>query len=222
MQTSVAMALIAVSLVGCGAGEDAGTVPEQVGSTEQALTGTWIGPISEESSKSSATCASKGLPGTVALGVQCRGSYCDDMYLLCGPPPNTITLTGEDQGWSPYTSDEQYNNGPWSVCNRLGVVDGIRATGRYSDNVSVHCAGVSFPTPNELHCAWTAPFSEEQGTMYFNTTLFPVRSGGVAFDFKCSGSYCDNLQFMACEPSCFSNADCDTGACNSKGYCVTG
>jgi hypothetical protein len=69
----------------------------------------------------------------------------------------------------------------------------MRASGRYSDNIALECTKLA----NEAFfdnksCFWTAPVSEEQGTLFF-----PI--GYVAVGARCSGSYCDNLSWHVCK-----------------------
>jgi hypothetical protein len=183
-------------------------------STQQPLVNAWIGPVSEEPSISSATC---GSPGVGATEAYCSGSYCDNMYLFCGTLPRGFSTNGVDHGWTFFVSEE--NNSPPALCPSGTVVDGIRATGGWSDNVSVHCTGATFPAQG-TNCSWSPWFSDEQGLEVFQESTFSAPSA-VATGVKCSGSYCDNMSYFVCEPKCQSQADCGSGyVCGSKGVCT--
>jgi hypothetical protein len=93
--------------------------------------------------------------------------------------------------WTSYFSEEN----PAQFCSTdafglvlNGIVDGIRATGSYSDNVSLHCAAIT--SGHFGNCQWTGWMSEEQGHQSFN--------GKFAVGAQCSGSYCDNMKFYVC------------------------
>jgi len=207
----------AMWILGCSAADNTGEASGEatVESTDQAVVNGWIGPVSEEAGKNSATCGSAGVGATAAF---CSGAYCDDMYLFCGSLPRGFATTGVDGGWTPYVSDE--NNSPAALCGAGNIVDGIRATGSYADNVSIHCTSANFPTQG-TNCAWTPWFSEEQGQQNFKATLYG-RFTAVARGVKCSGSYCDNMSYFVCEPKCQTDADCGSGDFCRSGTCVIG
>ena len=203
----------AIAVSGCGAPGEDGSGDVQVVSS--ALLG-WTPWVSDEQ-PAGTTC---GNDPTAATAIACSGSYCDNMRLFCGTlPPGFVK--GRAVGWSNYVSEE--GGGPavgcvWEGPNMpVGVIDGIRATGSFSDNISIQCS-VLTPPPQGVNCAWSPWFSEEQGQMNFDVS-FESRAGALAMAVRCSGSYCDNMSFYVCEPKCQTNADClDT--CNSDGVCV--
>ena len=214
LKRTLGMLMLVVPVVACSAADDA-SVPEAdeaTSSVEQPVVNGWIGPVSEESWKQSATC---GSPGVGATQAWCSGSYCDDMYLFCGSVPQGFATNGVDRGWTIYVSEE--GGGPAALCPSGAIVDGIRATGSYADNVSVHCTGASFPSQG-TNCKWTPWFSEEQGGQTFTG---PGLRSAVALGVRCSGSYCDNMSYFVCEPKCRTNADCGSDFC-VNGVCTIG
>lgn len=120
----------------------------ELGSLEQRLVNTWIGPVSEEVGYNAATCAAN-------VGVQqadCTGQYCDNNYLYCAALPAGRTTIGSGF-WTAYISEENPNNNIYCQTGGVGtpvngIVDGIRATGQYSDNISLHCREMN-------QAAWT-------------------------------------------------------------------
>jgi len=146
------------------------------------------GPVSEEYGRQFGTC---GVSNKGITGFRCAGSYCDDMYFDCTPMPSGTGSNASGGRWTSYFSEEN----PAQFCSTdafglvlNGIVDGIRATGSYSDNVSLHCAAIT--SGHFGNCQWTGWMSEEQGHQSFN--------GKFAVGAQCSGSYCDNMKFYVC------------------------
>jgi len=219
MKHVVLFVLGAFFVVGCGAADESAVqgAEESTASTSEAIVNAWTPWVSEESTMSSATCGGSAAAATKA---QCSGAYCDNMRLYCGALPKGFTRTSSAVWWSdPYISEEAPNNVQW--CPGGYVLDGIRATGSYADNISIHCAQTNFPTQG-TNCRWMPWFSEENGgtqTFYYN-----VVSGlpSVALAVACNGSYCDNMTYYVCEPKCLSDADCFDSCNVSTGQCVVG
>ena len=149
------------------------------------------------------------------------------MRLFCGTLPQgfvNIPGTANDY-WTNYISEETTGLGNSVFCytgyGQLTIIDGIRATGSYSDNVAVHCAASTIPSWG-MNCAWSPWFSEEQGDFGQSFDVSPQSNAwAVAVGVRCSNSYCDNMSYYICEPKCRSNADCFS-ACNADGVCVVG
>lgn len=154
----------------------------------EAITDSWIGPVSEEAGMNAATCAQANVGVQQA---QCGGGYCDDNYLYCKLLPAGVTTIGSGF-YTQYISEEAGNNTVYcdsnGGSNPNGVVDGIRATGKYSDNISVHCREVNVAPAN---CQWTAYFSEEQQLLDFGP-------GRYAVGVRCKGKYCDQVSYRTC------------------------
>jgi hypothetical protein len=159
-----------------------------------------------------------GSDGTAVSGVGCSGSYCDNIRLYCERPPAGFTeSTGAIYAVYGYISEEAPNN--YKYCPNGSILWGMDATGSYSDNIAITCKAMNFPTQG-VSCKWSPWVSDEQGTLYFDPE--PARPGrGVAIGVSCSGSYCDNMQFLVCEPQCRTSADCGVYAC-VNGSCVVG
>ena len=130
------IAVFVFAIAGCSGGGADSSASDGVESSSQALVEAWIGPVSEESSKSSRICADTG---AMATAERCVGSYCDDMSLLCGTPPLGFASTGVDRGWTSYISEEGPNNNVF--CPAGSVINGIRATGSYASAGAVSGAG---------------------------------------------------------------------------------
>jgi hypothetical protein len=184
-------------------------------STSSALDPVWTAWVSEEQPQG-VQC---GLYSSqAATGAACRGSYCDDVKLLCGDLPQGFVKpipVVRDYWSTPYVSEEQ----PGGVlCAQNYIVDGIRFTGSYSDNVSVHCVPATFPSQG-VNCTSSPWFSEEQPPQIFDVNFYSY-GGAVVTGVRCAGSYCDSMSFYLCEPKCRTSADC-FGTCNN-GVCVVG
>ena len=189
-------------LLGFGAG--CGAAPEAEGTaTEQEQLVGWTGYVSEEQ-PDGVTCGDAGLAIRAAA---CRGSYCDDVALYCGAPhsrntsdPDIPTRLGY---WTSYISEESPNQ---IICpiGRDGVpsvIDGIRTSGSYSDDISIHCSQLApahYFVPGR--CEWTPWFSEETGTQWFPPLVPRMPWTKVAVGVRCRGSYCDDMSYQVCEP----------------------
>ena len=161
----------------------------ELGTSEQAIVNSWIGPVSEEAPGNSATCAQANVGITQA---QCTGKYCDNNSLWCAALPAGVTSIGSGF-YTQYISEESPNNQVFcdsnGGTNPTGIMDGIRATGKYSDNLSIHCREVNVPP---VSCSWTTWLSEENGG------LLDFGAGKFAVGMRCSGAYCDNVSYRVC------------------------
>jgi len=217
MKQTALIALGALFVAACGAADESGSEGsgEPIASDTQALDN-WTPWVSEEPSLQFGTCGDEAAGATRA---GCSGRYCDSMRLWCGALPAGFTRTSTNIWWSyPYVSEEQ----PAGVSCPVGyVMDGLRATGSYSDNVSIRCSPTTFP-PQGVNCKWMPPFSEENGgTQWFDYD--PANYAvGVAVAVKCAGSFCDNMSYYICEPRCTSDADCFSSCNVTTGRCVIG
>jgi hypothetical protein len=188
----------------------------------------WIGPVSEESSRSFALCGQNNVGVTAA---SCSGAFCDDMSLYCQNLPAGMTTNATPGTWNPYISEESPNNS--SFCGSpfapTGVVDGIRATGSYSDNISIHCSPMTPPsTGYSIACGWTPFFSEENGGQLTFSSPNPANPSFqgpyFAVGVRCSGQFCDNLSFYVCGnvcTACTNNTQCGAGMHCGAGCCGT-
>jgi hypothetical protein len=84
--------------------------------------------------------------------------------------------------WTVDTSDEL----PPVKCDNGNLVSEVHCSGRYCDNVRLHCQQPASPV-SFTHVDQTPYFSEENGSM----TLCPP--GEWVTGITCTGSYCDNI-----------------------------
>jgi len=170
----------------------------------------WTRWVSEEYGGPPAYCQASN---EGAVGAACSGRYCDNVRLYCETFPYGITLDSNTRYWTGFFSEEI--KGPrlgtlegWyplyeqntEVCNggsTGGIVQGMRCSGSYCDNISLKCAvpvrwvnGVRDPATMK-NCAWSGWYSEEQGSKDFGWNRY---ISGV----RCSGRYCDNKQYYVC------------------------
>ncbi|HPG49490.1 MAG TPA: hypothetical protein PLA65_10075 [Spirochaetota bacterium] len=125
-------------------------------------------------------CDSSYLTG----GFKCKGRYCDDVNLLCRGSGFNQTSSW----WTDYFSEEGTN---WRVCDSNAFVTGIRCTGKYCDNVSLRCSQLDNGGVRQ-NCYWTSDLSEEDGGTFVAPESMFVAGA------RCSGRYCDNMQFYLC------------------------
>lgn len=126
--------------------------------------------------------------GFAVRGIKCEGSRCNNMILTCCP-----YMSGSDPlasyFWSVYFSEEHQPNNKY--VSSTGFMCGLRATGDYSDNLSLRIL-----TSNNLKhigaCQTLELFSEEQpqGSKCADNAFV----AGV----ECWGSSCDNLRLVCC------------------------
>ena len=95
---------------------------------------------------------------------RCAGSYCDDMSLTFETTPVGFLTNASAGFWTTYFSEEgstsRYCSPDGSGSGIYGIIDGIRATGSYGDNVAIHCAPAVAGTFS--NCQWTGWFSESR------------------------------------------------------------
>ncbi len=219
MKHVIVLAVGALLVASCSAADESGLggSDEPIASESEAILNNWTQWVSEEPTLYYGTC---GTDAAGATRAGCSGSYCDNMRLWCGPLPQGFTRIPGNFWWSPnWISEEAPNN---SVGCPVGyVMDGLMASGSYSDNVRIRCSPTTFP-PQGVNCKWMPYFSEENGgTQYFDYDVQSL-AVGVAVAVQCGGSYCDNMSYYICEPRCTRDADC-LSSCNvTTGRCVIG
>lgn len=135
---------------------------------------TWTPYVSEEGS-GTVSCNS----GYAVRGLQCSGSYCDNMRLYCSntgyPSMNTA-----DYYWTEFASEEQGS----VFCDYGYVMTGIECDGSYCDNVSLKCTAVRYSSYAANYSGGRV--SDETSAQYSSTTY---RIEG----FSISGRYADNF-----------------------------
>lgn len=179
-------------------------------SATASATSYWTSWVSEEGGGPVAGCNGTS---EAASGAGCMGDYCDDVRLLCTTLPYGATVNPSSVYWSEWTSEETdgtttHSSSGWyasdadnyHVCDWSGTpgfVTAIRCSGSYCDDISIQCSQMSVHwvglnlAVGATNCAWSAYYSEEQGSIDFGTNRFIA---GV----MCSGSNCDNKSYYVC------------------------
>ena len=125
--------------------------------------------------------------GYAAQGVDCDGSYCDNVALYC-------TDTGRQTGWTtwgPNFSEEGSGSADEGHCvGGDAWVTGVNCSGSYCDNLSLRCSQIIGSSTGT--CWWSAWYSEEQGSFFGN-------GGTYLKGMECDGSYCDNKRYRYCQ-----------------------
>jgi hypothetical protein len=183
----------------------------------------WTGWMSEEFGGPLA-CPSN----MVVIGVECRGSFCDQVRLRCDTFPNTFSDASVwESPWIEHGGDIFGNGATKEVtCPDNEWVTGMECMGDYCDNVKILCKSTGRAAGT---CAWTADwYSEEQGA-------FTVPADSYIRGVRCAGMHCDNKQYFVCQArpaaanSCRGRCDvfssshscqCDD-ACSLYGDCCT-
>jgi hypothetical protein len=207
------VAVLVLSANGCA------DVDDPTETKSGALINAWTPWFSEESG--ALYQCSPWSDNSAVMGIKCSGSYCDSMSLYCNSFPAGFTPNGSGSNWGnpQFISEESPNN--VSYCPAGSIVNGIYTTGSFSDNLAIQCRDVNFP-PQGVTCRWTNWVSEEQPPQFFDAD-FNRPGGAVAIAAMCSGRYCDNVSFLACEPRCTSDADCGVYRCSTTNHwCVVG
>jgi hypothetical protein len=204
MKTIVAACPLLALVVACGATPENVQVEQITAASADGLLG-WIGPVSDEQ-PNVATCGSSG---EVVTGARCEGSRCDRMSLYCEP----LGIATTPSSWTIYISEEPNDSAhpnrwnevicgsspPFSIDGNY-VIDGIRATGNYADNVSVHCAKLAPPYGATMFggCEWTPYFSDGTQTPGELKGAQSFPTGKVAIGVRCRGSNCDDMSYRVC------------------------
>lgn len=179
-------------------------------STEASAALYWTPWVSEEGG-GPATICTQWNEGAVGFG--CSGSRCDNVRMLCETLPYSATLDPISDAWTGFFSEEHdsyseyvsegfyhYYNENYRVCHAPttgGIMNGIRCSGSYCDNINMECAkpvkwnGSAYQSVPLAACSWTGWYSEEQGSVDFGFNHYIT---GV----ECQGGYCDNKRFYVC------------------------
>lgn len=195
MVRSRAMALLPIAFfaMACGAEVDDIADKESVASAaEPLIVQGWLPSASEEKGRNYRDCGSDPASGAAVDAVLCTGDYCDNISLHCALPVRIGTDTSKSW-WTPYVSDE--NSGSMDAfCIQndtiTGLIDGIRASGRWADNISVRCSPFR-NQPARANCRFTGWASEEDGVVQFAAD---ERAVGV----QCRGAHCDDMRWYVC------------------------
>lgn len=166
-------------LVACGHEAPPSSVSEEPEVLGKITSPVWTGYTSEE--KAPLECVSGRLVG----GVDCEGSFCDNISLDC------LTVSGLTVGsssWTSYFSDESPNS---RTCSTNEWMTGIACQGNYCDRISIKCTEILNKTA--VSCSWTSQsYSEEQGP-------FQAPAGNYIRGIRCSGHNCDDKFYYYCK-----------------------
>jgi hypothetical protein len=122
-------------------------------------------------------------------GFGSTGKYSDNIRMKCASSPNP-NFWARSSSWSIYISDDGAN---YAGCAPGQFITGFACRGAYCDDVAVQCTQMlSLPSWSAVNCHWVGPFSEENGT----SNLFGT--GWFAKSVRCTGKYCDNMEFEVC------------------------
>ncbi len=180
----------------------------------------WTDWISEEDGQCS-NCGAICPPGKVAVGVDCRGDFCDDVRLRCDFFPGLLPEHPDNWDWTAWIGRDRRRE--W--CPDGSWLTGVKCEGDYCDNVSIRC---SRSTVGQ----WSAPsggfYSEETGP-------FLAPDGTFVTGIYCRGQHCDEKFYYtatarplpgdSCQSQCGGQSSsrscyCDT-ACVRYGDCCT-
>lgn len=145
--------------------------------------GEWTPPFSDEGGEGSCNGLVKGF--------HCTDRYCDNLKLECATGWDVDSQSGQ---WTHWFTDGSPSTGLWSpstgLCPQDKFVTKMQCRNRYCDDVRIFCAKV----PNSVHsnCRWRDWQSDESGPKSFP-------EGSFMKGARCSGSFCDNMQFYVCD-----------------------
>lgn len=151
-----------------------------------------------------------------AVGFGCRGSYCDDIRMLCetfqggmqiNPSSYYLTNWFSEEGALPPGIGSNQPTPNQGVCRYWipgtidsfspGVVTGVHCKGSYCDNLQLECGqpvkyfGSTPRRATATSCRNVGPYSEENGSLDFGPNQYIV-------SITCTGRYCDNKKFRVC------------------------
>lgn len=143
--------------------------------------GDWTTYVSEEDAALSCPAAA------AARGVDCAGSFCDDVALFCSP---TTFAVGASH-WLPFFSEE----GPGAADEGHCLDDdmwmtGIHCQGGFCDRISLQCTQLLGSSAGE--CGWSGWYSEEQAPFY-------APADAYIKGIECAGPFCDKKRYRYCE-----------------------
>ncbi len=164
-------------LVGCGNVEDAQSNEEGSGELGQQEAPLWIGSTSEELPPLNCDA------GYIINGMECSGSYCDNIRVNC-------TYGGVTHGASYWTTRFSEEGTNWRECRYGEAVTGIACYGSYCDSVALECTAISGRPLGS--CFWTTSWITDGSSPYYS----PANTFIVGA--QCRGQYCDDMRFLVC------------------------
>jgi hypothetical protein len=125
--------------------------------------------------------------GQAVQGIDCTGSYCDNVALYCAH-------TGRNSGastWLPYFSEEGSGTADEGHCVSADMwLTGINCKGSYCDDLTMRCTQMLGSWTGT--CWWSGWYSEEEAPFYASGSTFIK---GI----ECDGDYCDNKRYRYCQ-----------------------
>ncbi len=204
-------------IAACVTQEEDARSADTLGQVEQAATyrATWTRWISEEDGQCD-TCGAICPEGTVAIGVDCSGDYCDNIRLRCDRFTGLLDNHPSHWEWSQWIgrdrADDFCPDGEW--------ITGIKCEGNWCDNVSVRCHR-STVARGEVGLRWG--HSEEN-------PAYIAPGGSFLFGLSCfEDMHCDNKGYHVAQTVPLARDSCE-GACGGQSsgrtcwcddYCMT-
>jgi hypothetical protein len=125
--------------------------------------------------------------GQAVRGIDCAGSFCDNIALYCAP---TGWLLGAAE-WLPYFSEEGAGGEDEGRCVHDDAwMTGINCKGGFCDQISMHCTHMLGSSTGD--CKWSGWRSEEQAP-------FSAPLGYYIKGIECAGPFCDDKRYRYCE-----------------------
>lgn len=131
---------------------------------------------------------------SIVSRIKCSGSYCDNLTLYCTPfkTGSSYNIDERSQGWRPaFFSEEQDGLAPDYKCAAGYFVNGMACTGRYCNNIKLHCVKLVYGRDQDwfIHQQYRVSpwFSEESGGL---SVRGPINA------IQCGGRYCDKKSLV--------------------------
>jgi hypothetical protein len=125
--------------------------------------------------------------GQAVSGVDCEGSFCDNIALYCAA---TGWTSGSSQ-WLPYFSEEGAGGADEGRCTSDDMwMTGIGCKGGFCDRISMQCTQLLGSSTGD--CMWSGWRSEEQAPYYAPVDYYIK---GI----ECAGPFCDDKRYRYCQ-----------------------
>jgi hypothetical protein len=125
--------------------------------------------------------------GQALQGMDCTGSYCDNVALYCA----YTGRMGSRSTWLPYFSEEGSGTADEGHCVSGDMwLTGVNCRGKYCDDLTMRCTQMVGSWTGT--CWWSGWYSEEDAPFY--------ASGGTFIKgIECEGDHCDNKRYRYCQ-----------------------
>jgi hypothetical protein len=125
--------------------------------------------------------------GQVVRGIDCEGSFCDNIALYCA----ATGLASGATKWLPYFSEEGSGGTDEGRCASDDTwMTGIHCKGGFCDQLSIQCTQMLESSTGA--CVWSHWHSEEQAP-------FVAPAGYYLDGIECDGPFCDEKRYHHCE-----------------------